>query len=272
MVRMKMKIPIPKTNQFTISQWTGAGEGEKILLYAITGMGKTTLASLAPDPVFIGADDGGRKIRHPVTGEPLAVVPGVSDFKTLRDVLHSNVFEQCKTLVVDTITQVERWALDYTLQTVSKPKSQGGGPAKDIHDYGYHEGFHHWAETMQLLLPDFDAWVRRGKNILLLAQETTHKWKTSGPEDFLMAGPDLQHSRTASTLLPYMNWCDHILRIGYANTIVAKGKVNAATTRAIYVQPDATFFAKSRTIPMKYDVVEFKEPKDDSIWRLIWPT
>ena len=265
----KPRIP-KKQKQFSITPWTGASEGEKIILYGVTGMGKTTLASLVPDPVFIGLDDGGRKMRHPVIGQPLNVVPGIEIFEDVRAVLQSDVFEPAKTIVIDTITEGEQLALTYTLKTVPRPKSQGSGVAKNIHDYGYHEGFVHWMNSMSLLLPDLDRWVRKGKNILLLAQEATIKWKTSGAEDFLMAAPDLHHSRTASTLLRYMSWADHVFRIEYANPIVTDGKVSPVKTRAVHIQPDATFFAKSRTISPEYDVVEFNEPADDSIWNLLF--
>jgi len=255
---------------FSVQPWVGTTTGEKILIYAITKMGKTTLASLLPDAVYIGVDDGGRKIKHPVTGADLNHVPGVESFQDVRDVLHSNVFDPYQNIVIDTITEIEQWSLAHTLATIPRPKSQGGGKATNIHDYGYHEGFTHWCNITCLLLPDFDRWIRKGKNIIVLAQEATLKWKSSGPEDFLMAGPSLHHSRTASAVLPYMQWSDHIFRIAYANTIVTKGRINPVSERAIQVRPDATFFAGSRTIPAEFDVVEFKEPADDSIWRLLF--
>lgn len=259
----------PKKN-FTIQPWSGITSGEKVIVYAITKMGKTTLASLLPDAAFIGADDGGRKIKHPITGADLNHVPGIESFQDVRDALHSNTFDSCQNIVVDTITEIEQWSLAHTLNIIPRPKSQGGGKATNVHDYGYHEGFVHWCNTTCLLLPDFDRWVRKGKNIIILAQETTLKWKTSGPEDFLMAGPNLHHSRTASAVLPYVQWADHVFRIGYANIVVENGRINPVSERAIQIKADATFFAGSRTIPAEYDVVEFSEPSDDSIWRLVF--
>lgn len=274
--KLPPKMPAPankprKRKQFKIEAWTGEGEGEKIIVYGVTKMGKTTLAALAPDSVFIGADDGGRKIKHPVTGEHLNYVSGIESFEDVRDALHSNVFDNAGTIVTDTITFVGQWGLTHTLANIPKPKSQGGGTANNIHDYGYHEGFNHWCDTMLLLLQDFDRWVRKGKNVILLAQETTHKWKTSNVEDFLMAGPELHHSRTASIMLPYVEWADHVFRVAYANRMVDEhGKVNPVQERAIYVHPDATFFAGSRTISSEYPIVEFKDKTDDSIWRLVF--
>lgn len=265
----KMSMPKPK-KKFEIRPWIGVTEGEKIIEYAITKMGKTTSASLTPDPVFIGVDDGGRKMKHPITGKYLNYVPDISCFEDVRAALHSNVFESAGTIVIDTITYIESWAEARVLETIPKPKSQGGGTATNIHDYGYHEGFKYLQNMMGLLLADFDRWIRKGKNILLLAQETTHKWKTSGVDDFLMAGPELHHSRTASVVLPYMSWADHIFRISYANQRVTKGKIAPVQERAIQVKADATFFAGSRSLPEKYDIVEFTKPTDDSIWRLLF--
>jgi len=272
--KMPTKMPNRKTSKvkiFHIKPWTGANEGEKVMIYAVTKMGKTTLASLAPDPALIGVDDGGRKIKHPITGADLNHVPGIESFQDVRSALQSNVFDDCRSIVIDTITFVEHWCEQYVLATVPKPKSQGGGSAKNIHDYGYHEGFKHLQNAMDLLLPDFDRWVRKGKNIIILAQETTHKWKTSDVEEFLMAGPALYHSRSASVALSYMSRMDHIFRIAYNNRIVEKGRIAPVQERAIFVQPDATFFAGSRGEWAKdYPVVSFNKPSDASIWNLMF--
>lgn len=265
----KKQIPI-SVKKFTIAAWTGAGEGEKVIVYGVTGRGKTSLCRLLPNSVFVGADPGGSKIRN-LDGTPLNYISGIETFQDVRDVFHSNMlFEPVENIIVETITDVEQWGLVHTLATVPKPKSQGGGPATNVHDYGYHEGFSHWCDTMSLLLPDFDRWIRKGKNVILTAQETTIKWKTSGVEDFLMSAPELHHSRTASTLLAYLRWADHIFRIDYANTFVKDGRASPTKERAIFTEGDATFFAESRTIPAEFSVVEFKSPEDDSIWRLLF--
>jgi len=267
--KKQSKIPTTSAKKFTIAAWTGAGEGEKVIVYGVTGRGKTSLCRLLPNAVFVGADPGGSKIRN-LDGTPLNWIPSIETFQDVRDVFHSNIFESAENIVVETATDIEQWGLAHTLANVPKPKSQGGGQATNVHDYGYHEGFSHWCDTMSLLLSDFDRWIRKGKNVILTAQETTIKWKTSGVEDFLMAAPELHHSRTASTLLAYLRWADHILRIDYANTFVKDGRASPTKERAIFTEGDATFFAKSRTIPAEFSVVEFKSPEDDSIWRLLF--
>ena len=64
----------PRTAKtFAVSVWDGKGEGQKIILYGPNGHGKTTLAAMAPNPVFIGLDDGGRQTRNPKTGEEIPI-------------------------------------------------------------------------------------------------------------------------------------------------------------------------------------------------------
>ena len=241
--------------------------GEKIIEYGITGMGKTTLASLLPNVAFLSLDGGADKLRHPITGEKLKGI-NIETFADVRGALQSNIFDSVDTIVIDHITELQHLALDYTFQTIPKDKSTD--KAKNIEDYGYHKGYRYWYDTMRLILPDCDRWVREGKNVILIAQESIAKWTQAGAEDFVMGAPELYHDKSTSTLTAYMSWADHIFRVGYANLTVEDGKAAPVKNRAVFVHPDATFFAKSRTIPAEFDVVEFKDTKDDSIWRLVF--
>lgn len=251
---------------FNIVDWDRAGC--KVLLYAKSGMGKTTLAMLLNDPVFIGTDDGGGIMRHPVTGEQLKVVDQIEDYQDVRDAINSDVFANNQDIVVDTITDVQRWMVPYMLENIT---IQGGGKAKNLEDYGYHKGYRHWLETMELLLSDLNQWVRKGKNIILLAQETAIKMSNEGGEDYKIAGPDLYHDDKCSILNLVKSWCDHVFRINHTNLAVDKKKAKGATERAVYLHPRAEFIAKSRTISEKdFPCVEFKNQEDDSVWRLLF--
>jgi len=142
--------------------------------------------------------------------------------------------------------------------------------SKNIDDYCWHKGYGLWVDTMRLILSDCDRWVRAGKNVILITQSSIIKWPQAGADDFIMEAPDLYHDKKESILTPYMAWADHIFRVGYSNMIVEDGKVNPVKERAVFVHPDATFFAKSRTIPAEFDVVTFNKPSDDSVWRLLF--
>ena len=254
---------VPK--DFKIVDWDRAGT--KVMLYGGSGMGKTTLAMLLNDPVFIGTDDGGGIMRHPVTGEKLKVVEGVEDYQDVRDVIHSGVLDAHNDIVIDTMTEVQRWMVPYMLTNIKK---QGGGNAVNLEDYGFHKGYRHWFETVELFLSDLNPLVRKGKNIILLAQSTGHKMTNESGEDYKIAGPDLYHDDKHSILNLVKSWCDHVFRINYTNIAVDKKKVSTNDQRAVYIHPRIEFIAKSRTISQDYPCVEFKDKTDDSIWRLLF--
>ena len=255
---------VPKN--FSIVDWDRAGS--KVMVYGGSGLGKTTLAMLLNDPVFIGTDDGGGIMRHPVTGKKLRVINNIEDYQDVRDCLHSSVFDDCGDIVVDTITEVQRWMVPFMLGNVKK---QGGGSAVNLEDYGFHKGYRHWLETMEILLNDLNTWVRKGKNVVLLAQATGTKMTNESGEDYKMATPDLYHDDKHSILNLVMQWCDHVFRINHTNLVVSKTKkATSNDQRAVYIHGRVEFMAKSRTIGSEYPCVEFKDKTDDSIWRLLF--
>lgn len=259
---------ITSTKKFTVAPWTGEGEGEKIILYGRSGIGKTTLASMTPNPFLIGLDDGGRKIRNPKTGKSLRRVPEIETFEDVRAALQSSVFDDCGSIVIDTITEMQTLGLQGTFNRVSGPK---GSVAQSIEDYGYNKGYRHWLDTMRLVLTDCDRHIRAGRNVVMLSQRATRRKANASGEDYLMEVPDLYNGKDVSILDAYIAWADHVLRVDYSGVIVGDDKkISSSAARAVYVHPEAHFEAKSRTISVEYDVVEFNEPADSSIWRLIF--
>jgi len=255
---------------FQVATWSGANEGEKIITYADSGMGKTTLGSLAPTPVFLGIDDGGRKNKHPVTGENLKNIPDVKTFDDFRQATQQpGLFKDYETVVVDTGTILEAWALDWILGNITNDK---GNLMKNIEQFGWGKGHRHLYDTMRLPLCDFDALIKRGKNVLILCQMQQITVANAGGEDFLCDVPKLapQHGKTPSVWGMWAEWCDHILKIGYSDIIAEDKKATSSGERAIYVHGQAHFKAKSRTIPGRFPVVSFSDPTDDSIWEFLF--
>lgn len=259
---------------FKVHAWTGKGEGEKIVAYGGSGYGKTTLASLLPGPVFIGCDDGGRKIRNPITGKPVYHVEGITDFQDVRDALQTpSLYEGHKSVVVDTITMVEQWAEPWMFEHIKNDKSQR---VSSLEGYGWGKGYKHSLDTMRLILQDLDALMRRGLNVCLLAQEAAVKTANSAGIDYIQDGPKLHHNNQHSTRLEVVEWADHVFRIGYYNMEVTpsnekgtRGKaLSGDSTRAIYAVGAPHFIAKSRTVTEP--IISYESPQDDSLWRLVF--
>ncbi len=271
------------TKNFKVEPWTGEGEGEKIVGYGDTGLGKTTLFSMMPKPIFIGLDDGGRKIINPKTGEPINHIPGVETFEDVRAVLQqTSLFPKGSSCVIDTITMLEQFIEAHVLLTV--PLSKGGGQAKNIKSYGWNDGSSHILDAFRLVLQDLDALIRRGVNVGLIAQEQAVTIANAEGQDYLQACPRLHHDRSISIMKQVCEWADHIFRINYLNTAIrpegdkVTGKVASQdVTRAIYIGGAQDFRAKSRTLGRftsedgdPIECISFKTPDDDSLWQYLF--
>lgn len=264
---------------FQVATWDGSNEGEKIIVYADSGMGKTTLASMLPTPVFAGLDDGGRKIRNPKTGEKLKYIPGIETFDDYRMVTQQlDLFNDYESYVTDTGTILESWVLPWVLENIKNSK---GESMRHIKQYGYGDGHRHIYDTMRLPLADYDALIRRGKNVCILCQMQQAEIAHSGGENYLCDVPKLalQYGKVAPSIWGmWCEWADHVFKISNEGVIAAKdddkAKIAKATStgnRIIHVHaPEVHYKAKSRSIPPKFPVVSFDSPADDSIWRFLF--
>jgi len=247
---------------FSVQPWNCAGEGKRILIYGESGMGKTTLASMAPLPVFIGIDDGGKLIPG------LRNVPGITDFADVRAALQADIYDGCETIIIDQVTYLQEWAVDYVLANITNDK---GVKMDSIVRYGYNKGYQHLYDTMKLILVDCDALIRRDKNVIIIAQSTPHNIANPGGEDFLREGPRLYSGKNANIEALYCEWADHIFRIGYQFSVVNENKkITGTDERAVFVHPEPHFRAKSRTLGLDKAVVAFAGPDDDSIWQFLF--
>jgi hypothetical protein len=255
---------------FQVATWSGSKEGEMILGYADSGMGKTTLATMAPTPVFLGLDPGGRKIHNPITGEELKHIPGIENFSDFRDALRQHdLYNDYETVVVDTGTILQDWCYDWVLENITNDK---GEFVLNIEKFGWGKGHRHVYDTMRLPLVDMDALVRKGKNIIILCQMQQASIANSAGDDFLCDVPKLalQHGKTPSVWGLYTAWADHVFKIGYSDQVVKERKAKSSTERLIYLHGQVHFKAKSRTVPGQFPLVTFSEPSDDSLWKFIF--
>lgn len=267
-----------KRKAFKVSTWTGSGEGEKVVGYGPSGVGKTSLFAMMPGAVFIGVDDGGRRIRHPQTGEPLNAIRDAVTFQDVRDAIHqAGLIPKGGSLVIDTLTVLETLAEQYMFDTIPHEK---GGRVHSIEGYGYGKGYTHLHETMRLLLQDLDGLVRRGVNVGLICQSMAIRKANPGGVDYLYDGPKLSHPSTEknSVRLLVCEWADHVVNVAYRDQGQVEaargakvGKAKGDTTRVVFTDPQPHFFAKSRTLQYDGDAISFEAADDDSLWFYLFP-
>ncbi len=250
---------------FAAKKWDD-GDGETIIIYGDTGIGKTSLARLAPRPVFIGLDDGGKKLRNP-DGTKLDVVSEVKTYSDVRSALQQqSVYVDYDTVVIDTVTFLQDMAEVYVVENI---RTDRGEKVKNLLGYGYNKGYKHLYNTMKLILQDCEVIARTGKNIILIAQGINNNVPNPGGEDFLRHGPRLHIDKSWSIEALYCEWVSHILRISYFDNEVSKDKkITGSTTRAVFIQPEPHFRAKSRTV--NEPVVAFADDTDSSVWDFIF--
>ena len=261
----QMPKAVPK--KFNIQSYADVKRGEKIIVYGETGIGKTSLALLAPTPTFLDLDEGGAELYHPVTKKKLDYVPGVRNFSDVRAALQQvDLYDNYETIVVDNATILQDWAEPYVVATIPTEK---GTKVQNLIGYGYNKGYKHLYNVMKGPLQDCDELVRRGKNVIFIAQAALRSVPNPSGEDFLRAGLRLHVDKSWDIESLYCEWASHVLRIDYFDAFVSKDKkISGETTRAVFVQPELHFRAKSRTV--QEPVVSFENQEDDSIWTYIF--
>ena len=272
--KVKQRPEAKTTKTFKTATWDPSKKGKRVVLYADSGMGKTTLEALLPNPKFVNFNGGSDQIFHPVTGKPLNYIPGVETFDDVRALCRQpDLFKPGDSFVLDTATEFEGGPiLDWMLENV--PHEKGPSiPIKRVEDYGFGKGFRHLYDTARLPLADYDFLIERGVNVVLSCPMQQVETSNSGGGDFLCDVPKLQKAHGKSTPAVwalYNEWADHILKIDYDDVNVGEGKASGTAERVVRVHGLPHFKAKSRSIPHLFPVVSFSEPSDDSIWRFLF--
>jgi hypothetical protein len=252
--------PPTKNNLPSLFSPVQKAAGHRVVLYGPGGIGKTTLATKAPGKVaFIDTDESlGR-----LSGVDHVLVANVASWADLRTALKSDAWTDIKTLVIDSVTKLEEWAIEYTLQTV---KHEKGTTCRSIEDYGYGKGYQHVFETFMTILADLDRLCRQGKTVILIAHDCVNNVPNPEGEDWIRYEPRLQNpaSGRSSIRLRLKEWADHVLFLGYDVTVSKEGKAQGAGSRTIYTAELPHCMAKSRTTQ---EQIPLREGTD--VWRVI---
>lgn len=206
---------------------------QKVVLYGPEGVGKTTLASQTPDPVFLDTEGGTHhldvvRIDAPATWEEITTA-----IAQLAKADHP-----FKTLVIDTADWLEKRLAEHLCRKANK---------ESIEEFGYGKGWVILAEEFAKFLASLDALLVRGMHVVFLAHSTVRKFEApdqAGSYDRF----ELKLSKQVAPLLK--EWADVVLFATYITRIVEKdsGKLRGVggKERVLYANHSAAFDAKNR--------------------------
>ena len=253
---------VASSKRFGVSSGRKVG-AQRVLLYGPGGVGKSALAALAPNPVFLDLEHGSDQF-------DVARASGIESFADVREWLQGDESDPFASVILDTSTKLEELGLGHMIATI--PHEKPGVKITSIESYGFGKGYRHLYDLMSLVLQDCDRLIRKGKNVILIAHSCTNEAPNPTGDNWLRYEPRLQHPKKEnSTRERTIGWADHVLFIGY-DVASNEGKGIGSGTRTIYTQELPAHLAKTRGPFDVKDKVPFSLPYpkgDSTIWSLI---
>jgi hypothetical protein len=212
---------------------------QKVVIYGPEGIGKSTLASRFPEPLFIDPEGSTKhmnvnRMRRPSSWSMLlALVTFVRDHPDRC---------QCKTLVIDTADKAERLCGDAICAKYQK---------SSIEEFGYGKGYVYLAEEFGRLLNLLDDVIDRGIHVVLVAHAAMRKFEQ--PDE--MGSYDRWELKLEKKTAPMLKeWADMVLFCNYKTYVVnvdgqgtAKGKNKVqGGKRVMYTTHHPCWDAKNR--------------------------
>ena len=210
---------------------------QKVVIYGVEGIGKSTFAAQFPDPLFIDTEGSTshmdvKRLPNPTSWTYL--------FSELDYVIQN---KPCKTLIIDTIDWAEQLAVQYICQRDGKT---------GLENYGYGTGYVYAREEMGRLLNKLNDVIDVGINVVLTAHAQIRKFEQPDEEGSYDRYELKLGKKTSSQTAPLVKeWADMLLFANYKVVSVAvddKGKKHKASggKRVMYTTHHPCWDAKNR--------------------------
>ena len=206
---------------------------QKVVLYAPEGIGKSTIASQLPAPLFIDLEQGTHHL-DVARVEPTTL----AEVEEILVALATKRITDFRTLVIDTVDWLEELVTKQVCADAQK---------KSIEDFGYGKGYVHLTEKMSTVLDKLDRVAAAGMDVVLLAHSQVKKFEQ--PDDAKAYDRyELKLTRQIGPLVK--EWCDALLFANWKTNLKVpdegKTKGVGGKERRLYATHTAAWDAKNR--------------------------
>lgn len=234
----------------------------RALVYGPEGIGKTTLAADAPDPIILDVEGGSGQLaiaRYVFRDEPGGHVPRTYDEVIAAIADLTNTEHGFKTVVVDTIDRLEALVYAHILSRHSGkvgPHNKSGRKMDSIEDFGYGKGYQIALDEWRVFCRQLDDLrLRRRMNVVLLGHVSIRNFKNPEGEDYDRYTPRVQEKvsgflREWPEVVGFLRFDEFA---GKRNEDDARAKGKSTGRRIIHTERTAAFDAKSR-LPLPAEV------------------
>ncbi len=218
---------------------------DRVLIFGVEGVGKSSWAAAAPSPVFVPAEDGTAQLDVARLSKPETWQAMLGHIEQLRTAEHD-----FRTVVFDTLDAIEPLLWSHICHRDKK---------SSIEDYGYGKGYVAALDEWRVFLSALERLRReRGVGVVLIAHSVIKLFKNPEGEDYDRY--ELKLNLKAGGLIK--EWCDSVL-FAHWETFAAKSgesKAKGISTgaRIVSTQRTAAWDAKNRyslpeTLPLSYE-------------------
>lgn len=237
--------------KYTVNKGIQFGKGIKTLIYGVEGVGKSTLASKFPKPIFLDTEGSTDKYnfveRYP---KPTSIAMLVDE---CNDIVANGEYQ---TIVIDTFDKVEQMISEELCAANNK---------QSLEEFGYGAGYSELDERVGKLLNFFQDIIEKGINVTILAHAKTKNFDSPlGDGSYTRYELKLGAKTTQRTASFLKEWADMILFCNYKVQVIEnkdKKKHGYGGERCMYTTHSPAYDAKNRfgldnELPLDFKAIE----------------